>query len=324
MPQRRLALLAVAATLAACMPGQPTGSAPAAGSPAPADATAGATAGSSQPSPSAVASAPATDLVADDDVADTDRQELLSLFGSSDVQVYLPNDVISDGSGAYFGIEALPASRPAVKFRRRTPQTLSQQLRLAYATGNRDRAVATMTIRQRVIWDIITPAGSREVSAQVRQVRELQALRSARKWRLDRVGAVRLQPDNDAAGLTIQSLTLQANDEPLVTIQKDTPAADITGIPTIKGGQQLTASVTVNQPTGDPAPFLLGLLRAPGLGGADRLTPSADGTTFSRTIVVPNKPGLYHVGADVVNLSALTGATPQAVFANWSVTLKVL
>lgn len=331
MPRRRLALLAVSACVAACLPSQPSTTAPvespsATIAPTTAPALVADSLATPTPtaSPSATASAlPAPEIQADDDVADTDRQELLSLFESSDVQVYLPTDVISDGSGAYFGIEALPAQRPTIKFRRRAPQTLGRQLHLAYLPGTKDRVVATMTLRQRVVWDLLVGTGARDVTGLVRQVRDFQVVREARKWRLEKVGVVRLHPDADAAGVTIRSLSLQADGKPVITVETNSPVADLTGLPTVKAGQELKATVTVAPAADDPAPVLLGLLRAPGLGGGQRLTAEADGTTFSRSLVVPDKPGTYHVGADVVNLTALAATTPRVVFANWAVTLKV-
>ncbi|MBC7544684.1 MAG: hypothetical protein H7338_18330, partial [Candidatus Sericytochromatia bacterium] len=131
-----------------------------------------------------------------------DRQDLLSLFRSSDVQVYLPTDVVSDGSGAYFAAEALTATRPNIRYRRRDMKTLGRQITLAYDPTSRDRAVATVTLRLRGIMEILTPTGAtREVPFQVRQIRELQALRQAPGWRLDRVGQVTVVPDNGAGTL---------------------------------------------------------------------------------------------------------------------------
>jgi hypothetical protein len=333
--RRRLPWLLLAASLVACLPEAPVapvatrsprvapGVAPI-GTATPAPATA-------QPAAlipvaaSAAAGATPTppDLIADDDVADTDRQELLSLFNGSDSLIYLPSDMISDGSGAYLSITALGDRRPDVRFRRAQPQTVSRQLRLAYASGSRDRAVARMTVRQTVAWEVITPEGTRTVTGQLRQIRELQALRNARRWRLDKVGTVRVQPDTDTPPITIQALTLLADDLPLVRVSQDSPAADVSAIPTVKGGQRLTVSATLAPTTADPAPVLLGTLRAQGLGFAGRLNPDAAGTTLSRTVEVPNRPGTYHVGAEVVNLSALVPPTSQAVFTSWAVTVKV-
>jgi hypothetical protein len=196
-------------------------------------------------------------------------------------------------------------------------------LRLSYASGSRDRAIATVTVRQTVAWEVVTPVGTRTVSGQLRQIRELQALRSARRWRLDRVGTVRVQPDTDTPPIAIQALALLADDVPLLSVGPETPATDVAGIPTVRAGQRLTITASLAPTTANPAPVLLGTIRAQGLGIGGRLNPDAEGTTLSRSVVVPNRPGTYHVGAEVVNLNALVPPISQTAFASWAVTLKV-
>ena len=285
------------------------------------------------------------------DLDQIDRDDLLALFQSSDLQSYLDLNVISDGSGAYFsltgfsvtqfpvdgrgpvalqqvlpppgpGLQA-PPSRGFEQVRRSAPKIESQSIHIAYVPGRRDQAIITVTIRQGGEMDLGRPGGpKRAIPTRVQQVREFMAKKVDGKWQLEQVGRIMMRPDETTATPTLESLTLQAEGTPAFQLKVTDNFAPVGALPILRIGQHATISAKVQPGSVSSAADLVGLLRIP-QGGNQRMNKEADGLTFTRNLPVPQRPGIYNASIEILDLATLSTSQPKPKFTGWGFSFRV-
>ncbi|MBC7542270.1 MAG: hypothetical protein H7338_06030, partial [Candidatus Sericytochromatia bacterium] len=57
--------------------------------------------------------------------------------------------------------------------------------------------------------------------------------------------------------------------------------------------------------------------------GTDRMLADQDGVTFRKSVTAPSRNGIFHVTAEIIDLTGLNQLPPRLNFTSWAATIRV-